>query len=289
MKTKNVILTLMAFALVVAMAPSAEAVCIPGKAFGTWDAPNYNYVFGWNQDHALTVGVFWQAGARADANEGTYDEADWLRYYAGYGTYISGQISAGTVGCVTGEMILAITQDNGDGTASFAVNQETEKTTGLNFWQANMTLVPMPRPRVTNSSRSGAQVVVDVAFDGVDSAFTSQTGSTAAGTFTNFVLLSAHGPADPGRDGAAWTEVGRVAYNGAGASITGLAVDCADDGGDTFLAFGLEIDNELIPSLHVSASTALECDPTLANPDDKFDMIRERGKGQKKGRPFTDR
>ncbi len=143
-----------------------------------------------------------------------------------------------------------------------------------------MTFVEMPRPRVTNSSRAGAQVVVDVAFDGVLAAFSSNSGGTAETTFTNFVLLSSHGVADAGRAGGGWTEVGRVAYSNAGGTLAGLAVDCADDGGDTFLALGLEIDGELISSLHVSASTALECDPTLADPDGKFDMIRDRGKGQ---------
>ena len=55
----------------------------------------------------------------------------------------------------------------------------------------------------------------------------------------------------------------------------------------TFLAAGLNFTGEY-DTVHVSSSVSVECDPNLADPDNKFDLIRERGKGDKRGTPFRD-
>ncbi len=291
MKMKHITLMIMALALVMAMAPTAHAACNPPTTFHSWDfgGAGYAYVYGWHGNVSSTSGAFWKPGQRATANEGSFGVSNWLRSSI-YGDYLTGNLGDGaTVGCVNGQIIVLLTQDNGDGTASFAMARENERAASPQFHMPNMTFAPIPRPRVVNASRAGAAMVVDVAFDGLPAAgvgFNSRTGHTAAATIANWVLLSSHGASDSGRPTGAWSEVGRQAYSDAGATMTGLTVGCADDGGDTFLAVGLDVAGDLV-SLHVGASTALECDPTLADPDDKFDLIRDRGQGRKKGRPFN--
>ncbi len=289
MKMKHITLTIMAFALVVALAPSAQAICSPPKTFGSWDTNlgYYTYVTGWNQNNALTTGSFWQTGARADHNEGTHTDDAWMRYYPGYGGYISGNLGdGGVVGCPSGNMILVMTQDNGDGTASFAASRESENLGGFfAFQQPNLAFTTIPRPRATASSRAGADVVLDLELSAIDGGFATRTAQ--ANPITAFNLYTFHGAADPGRDVGAWTLHSTIPYAGGVTAASAVSFSCADDGNDTFVAAGLVIDG--VVSLQVSGSTALECDPTLADPDDKFDIIRDRGQGQKKGKPFRDR
>ncbi len=278
MKMKHIIPTIMVLALVVAMAPSAQAICSPPKTFLSWSAAGYTYVYGHNPS-APTFGSFWQPGGRLDHNEGTYDVSNWLRFYSASYSYFAGNLGdGGVVGCPGGELIIAVTQDNEDGTASFLINRETEDPGAPTaFWPATSTFTPMPAPRATASSRAGETVIMDVSVADFAEGFFSRTGHLAEGSITGISLYTFHGAADPGRDAANWTFHSTIPYTGADSTAAGLIIGCVDDGMDTYVAAAINLTGEL-DTLHVGPSIVVECDGTLADPDDKFDMIRTRNK-----------
>lgn len=79
------ILTVAAMLAVVAViaAPIASANCLPNKTMTTWGIGGYHYVnLPAGSTNANVVGRFWQAGGRLLANEGTFDDTQWLRFYA---------------------------------------------------------------------------------------------------------------------------------------------------------------------------------------------------------------
>ena len=96
--------------LLMLAATSTSATCIPAKNFAnfnTIESPgSYYYIhFG---DVTVTnsdfIGRFWESGNRAGKNEGTYDDADWLResyYYPGTDSwYLNGNLGdEGVMGC----------------------------------------------------------------------------------------------------------------------------------------------------------------------------------------------
>lgn len=290
MKMKHIIPTIMVLALVVAMAPSAQALCSPPKTFGSWvvSAGFYTYVTGWNQNNAATYGSFWQPGSRLTIYEGTHTDDQWLRYYPGYGGYITGNLGdGGVVGCPGGELIVSMTQDNGNGTASFAIARETEDLAWAHAFQMpNMTFWLMPAPRALTSSRAGETVVMDVLVDPFEEGFFSLTGHGFLPTISGVSLYTFHGAADPGRDTANWTFHSTLPYAGGPTTAVGTVFSCVDDGMDTFVAAAINMNGEM-DTLHVGSSIVIECDAALADPDDKFELIRERvNEGRK---TFTDR
>jgi hypothetical protein len=146
-------------------------------------------------------------------------------------------------------------------------------------------MTPIPRPQVTNRSRAGDIVTLDMQVQDFAPAFSSRFGRIANEYISGINLYSFSGTADPGRDVAAWTFLRTVPYTGGPSSTLGVDVDCSNFTNDVFVAAGVQMTGEY-DTLHVGASTIVECDPTLADPGDKFDLIRERGHGQKKGKPF---
>ena len=271
---------------------SAMAVCSPGKVFHTWDFTDYLYYYvnNYGGDMGNTAGAFWVPGARADHNEGTVTVDNWLRFYA-YSSrwFISGNTGLeGVIGCPSGEIIVAISEGQG-ATASFGIGQADEtpaKANHFNLGDINMT--PIPRPQITNRSRVGDIVTLDMQVIDMSEAFSSRFGRTADAYISGINLYSFTGLADPGRDAAAWTPLQTVPYAGGVTLAVGVDVDCSDHGNDVFLAAGIEISGEY-STVHLGPSSIVECDPTLADPGDRFDLIRDRGKGRKNGRPFRER
>jgi hypothetical protein len=270
------------------MAPAADAACFPDKIFSHNDqAGAYNYLINFDGT-APTVGAFWQPGSRSLNNEGTYDASQWINTYAG-AWYVFGFMgNGGVAGCPAGQVVVMITQDLG-ATSQFAVLQANEiPANSTPFYLASATMAPIPRPRVTASSRVGTDVVVDLSFDALEGAYGSfDLPGDATNVISDIVLYTAKG-ADPGRNVAGWTELAVVPFAGGVTTAAAVSVDCSVLGENTLLAAGLRGTGEY-SSVHVSAPTAIECDPALADPDGKFDIIRERGNGQKKGKPFSER
>ncbi len=289
MLLKRIVFALLVVAVMATIAPASQAACIPSKTFTSWDFTDYLYFYVYNFSGNLgaSVGAFWQPFDRAASNEGTQTIDIWLRYYAATSQwYISGEWgTAGTTGCASGEMVLAMTDPKGAG-ADFAVGQADEtpvKSAHFNFNNLNFT--PIPRPQITNRSRAGDTVTLDLQFADIAGGFSTRFGHPASTYLSGINLYTFSGTADPGRDTAAWTLAQTAPYNGGITTLAGVNVDCSNHANDVFLAAGIQVTGEY-DTVHLGASTIVECDPTLADPGDKFDLIREKGKGLKKGRPF---
>lgn len=285
-------LALMIVGALVLGSSSAMAVCSPGKVFHSWDFTDYAYyyVYNYGGDMGNTVGAFWQPGARGEANEGTVTVDNWLRYYAGTSKwYISGNTGAvGVVGCPSGEIVVAFSEAVG-GSANFAIGQADETPTKANHFNLdNLNLTPIPRPQITNRSRVADIVTLDLQVADVAAGFSSRFGRLADAYISGINIYTFTGLNDPGRDSAGWTLLQTIPYAGGVSAAAGIDVDCSDHGSDVFVAAGVQLTGEY-DTFHLGASTIVECDPTLADPGSKFDLIRERGVGKKKGRPFRDR
>jgi hypothetical protein len=288
---KKMILVLAVVLLAGVMAPMAFGACSPpkGMAQRLGDGVNYYYVHGLRNDGS-EVGLWWEPGNAAGANNGTKPLAEWVGIFPTYANewfLYDGELGGLTVGCPTGNMAVIITQDNG-ASASYAVLQATEATgQAFNFIHGDVFMQPLPKPGVTASSRVGTDVVVDLVIPNIEAGFASRDTVGAVNAVDGFVLFTAQGATDPGRAVAAWTPLATNAYEGTDASVLGQVVDCSSEV-RTWLAVGLQGAGGGPAGGHVGEAVFVECDPLLADPGDKFDLIRERGQGQKKGKPFRD-
>lgn len=131
---------------------------------------------------------------------------------------------------------------------------------------------PPPNTTVTNDYRDQGN------------APTKNVWIVAGGTYlptqilTSYDIYWHHGPADPGRVRAGnWTLLKSVAYSGGPIASDLIAVPCPTEAADTYLAVGMSFDgtwtgDDTLPAgsvqtYYVGRSTAVECDPTLADPD----------------------
>ena len=114
MKTTIRIFALAAVLAVVAGAmPTVQANYIPAKVLTTFGEGGYAYInLPAGSNTANVVGRFWQKGSRSLANEGAYDDSQWLRSYTPSGGgdtvwYISANLGdAAVFGCPSGNLVL---------------------------------------------------------------------------------------------------------------------------------------------------------------------------------------
>lgn len=288
-----------------AISPVANASCSPAIPFGQVTPYAYDIFYGYHYvfmgsdamtDYGSIVGRFWQPGQRGLHDEGPCDDSIWLVPYpprGGDAFYMNGALggdlgrgSCVNNGCPSDEMILLLQTKTVDGTgAKFAVGRVTQQPGAATDYNYNRTdddwlLVPIPRPRVISSSRSGTNVILDIQFDNVAMAYHENVGpvanpATPETTVDEYRLMRFTGTADPGRNPASWT-LHATAANAGGATLTGVSVDCSNTAQDVFLATQLSFDNGQLLSDYVSASVRIECDPNLAEP--KFKLIDKKRK-----------
>jgi hypothetical protein len=94
---------------------------------------------------------------------------------------------------------------------------------------------------------------------------------------TSYDIYWFHGGADPGRVRTNWTYLSSAQYTGGPITADSVTVPCPTEVDDTYLAVGLSFDGAYagtdtlptgsIQTYYVGKSTAVECDPTLADPD----------------------
>lgn len=96
----------------------------------------------------------------------------------------------------------------------------------------------------------------------------------------SFDIVYHHGPGEPstGRVRSGWTALSSIPYANAGVIGDQILVPCPTIVDDTFLAVGITVDG--VPSYYVGKSTAVECDPNIAEPDDP--TIRPRNQLRQK-------
>lgn len=267
MKTMTRILGLTAvLAVIAAMAPAADASCIPAAQFSTWGAGGYFYVnLPAGSNNSNIVGRFWAKGNPANDNAG-YDDSQWLRFYAPTSKwYISG--STGDIpgtNCPTGSNMV-LTLDLADGSSLILESIETPATAvrwDFSTLGTDFSPAPKPRPRVQSSSRSGTSINLTVNSDAQTGGSYGPQGSAVAIAPT-YRLATASGAADPGTSAAAYTPGPAITPG----SPLPTSVDCSNTAVDQWVAVQTLIDG--VPSATVGPRTRIECDPTLADPDFK--------------------
>lgn len=262
-------------ALVIAIATPVSANCIPGKTAGTNNSVDYVYAY-WVAPGGSTVagaikGKFWQLG-NAAINNGALQ--NFVYYFPGApGLSMYADMGAAEVaGCPGGTLVTVAETTSTDGSnALFLVDTILEQPADrLNFpyyQQGNHNMVPIPRPRVTSSSRAGSTVNVQFAVDGV---MPGAYGPSAAAAIVGLQLVSGSGTADPGRGGAFATLQTLPATGG----TFSQAIDCTNTGADQFLGVKVLFADGIV-SQYAGATTRINCNPSLADP--KYKIVPKKG------------
>lgn len=210
--------------------------------------------------------------------------------------------------CEVGKTLVWVIEDtsNDDSDAGFISYQVDYSTTTVRPFDHSRTANPAPQaitthtmesfPTVDVQSSSGpppnttlennyANVVIN--FHGVTGGGANtpvDSPVNAGGAIQAYDVCTFRGAADPGRDRSLWTCDGadQVPYTQSAADLTdSFAVPCPDGDLDTFVAVGIEFVDG-IKSVNVGRSTAVECNPTIADPDQvkprRQDRLGSRGR-----------
>lgn len=298
---------LIAIAIVGVMALGASvtnvnAACPLAKGFqlGFGACADCAFVFPADANKQIQGGVlkgrWWQSGARTSHNEGagTATPCNEITYMVDDGTggaltvfgFMNGDWGQGLcegVGCPSSDLILLIQTLSNDGSKSYYA---VGKAPGADAWDfgtppaGSWNVVETPRPRVTSSSRGGSTVTIGAQFDAPAGARGEAGGYAAESILTGYQIVSFEGTGDPGRAANLWTNLGAVLpVSASGASVGGVAVTCSGTANDVFVATRPVFDNGQYSGDYVSASTRIECDPTLADPRFKNIDKSKSGRG----------
>jgi hypothetical protein len=202
-------------------------------------------------DNDTTIGRFWQAGARPLANEGTFEDSQWLRPYPANGKwYILGELgTAGVLGCPAGSVI--VTLDTLGGHNMTAQVDETGGVFDLTRFQTDLSFGLKPRPTVHSSHREGSLVVLELGIV-TQSGGIYTLGASVAAT-PSYQLVYLYSASDPGPLASAYT-IGPVITPG---TLVSFPLDCANPVVDLFLAIQTIVDG--VPSDTVGARTRAMC------------------------------
>jgi len=305
--------SLIAFGIVGALAlagvvTDASAGCNPPKPFTLGFAPAGDYKIDMPADANTVIGGpilkgrFWQAGNRAGANEGAACPEPTYLVDSGGGDITIFGLSGGDIlgtgpcdnqGCVAGPMVILIQTLSNDGArALYSVGKVSENTDGHDYSRGgtDWTQVDVPRPRVSNSSRAGNTVTLNVNLDPPVGAHGEADVFARNSILSGYQLVRFEGPADPGRLAGAWTNLGSVqpVNENGDTPVVGVGAVCAGSTGtpnDVFVAMKPVFDGGQFVGDYVGASTRVECDPAVADP--RFKMIdrSKSGRGEIRANP----
>jgi hypothetical protein len=293
---KKIVLGVAVLGLVIGLAPSASAACAVLKVMSTYNSSTGQYVY-WPTTVGNTgtlTGQSWQLGAYAswnDRQQGTSPACSGNLYFAAGGTANSIGLqllmNACGAGCPTpGATVAYLAQNKSNvpgGPTDFLLITSAETNNGLN-WDLSLSgphnLVPIPRPRVTSSSRAGNLVNLQVAMDPTS---VGATGPGAANAITGYKVLARQAATDPGRSAAAYTQTLNTYTTSGGGSAAALpaSVDCTNQAQDYWLVTQIIVEGGAVGSDAVSQATRVGCNPALADP--KFKIIDKKPVGTKPG------
>ena len=139
-------------------------------------------------------------------------------------------------------------------------------------------MVPIPRPRITSSSKAGSIVSVQFTVDPAN--LGAYDGS--AGVITGYNILSKLSGTDPGRSASGYDAAPVTSLSAAGggsaSTATAVSVDCS--GGSPSLSRRWVV-TQLVtangPSPTVSEATLVSCDGSLAEPPGgKYKIVKPK-------------
>lgn len=140
---------------------------------------------------------------------------------------------------------------------------------------ASLNFLEFPIANVTASNRAGTDVNTTQAYVDIGE---NVFGVNASGAIPDTASLVSYdvctfvGADDPGRDRSAWSCNQSVPYAGGPATGVPVTVDCADTANDTWVAIGVTFSGgggASVPSKLVGKGTAIECDPNIADPEER--------------------
>jgi hypothetical protein len=285
-------LALAVVAVAVMAGGRVSAACNPTKEFqlGWGGDPTFDLIFPPGADTAVqgsVIGHVWQPGAFATTGDTSVPgngcvDTYWLYPPSYYGTMTIYGSNGGDLGhpdvpgfcdtavCPAGALLVMVqTKALDNSNAYYTVGRVSEGITGspvFNFASSlsDWTLVPIPKPIITASSRLGPDVTVQVILDPPAAAFHAPAaeGLQATGTITGYQLVTFSYVAggDPGREAALWTNHGAPLPTTA---ASGSATFPCPSGTNVYLANRPIVDG--VPTDYVSASTYITCG-NLASP-----------------------
>ena len=260
--------SILAAVLVLAAATqAARANCLPNKTLTSWGSDGYFYVnMPAGANNINVIGRFWQTGGRAIANEGTFDDPQWLRLCPAEscGTekwYILGELgTAGVLGCPAGSLTLTV--DTLSGHNLTVELDETPATFAfdLSRFGTDLSFGAKPRPVVRSAHREGATIVLELGIDPQSGGIYSLGSAVAAAP--TYRLMSATSASDPGPLAATYTP-GPIITPG---TLVPFNMDCTQPGLDQWLAIQTIVDG--VSSDTVGQRSRLSCN-ILAEPEYK--------------------
>src|SRR5262245_9372290 len=290
--TKKIILGLVAVAVVGLVAAPASAACIPDKAAVTYGAqPTYWHSA--NSNPGTMLGQSWQVGGPGIWNSGSGTPLDCNNIDQGSGSpgfiyQIPGTDKVGLNlhmgSCGTGcpangaTVAMAAYKSTAQGTEFLIASVAETPAAAFNFdysQQGDHNLAPLPRPRVTSSSKAGTIVTLNIA---ADATLGGVYGS--ASSVTGYRILSAQSATEPGRNAAAYTLRGTIGGTGGAAGTGQVTVDCGASTADIWVVTALNLENGGVAGGAVSAPTRVNCNPNLADPKFKIVPKKSTGLGQ---------
>lgn len=249
------------------MTPSASASCNPGKSAQTFSDVTAYWVP--LEAGGALAGAAWQLGSPGGFNStGGVVVCDGFLSEAAGGISLALDLGSCGAGCPAPLSTLAtLAQSKGPGGTSFLIATIVETpaaTVNFNYaTQGNHNMIAIPRPRVLSSSRSGDNVVLNVAIDSIAAGL---FGPNAGNAVSGFVLRSAAGTSDPGRDASAYPNGFTVASPGGAAATAAFTVSCANPAVDQWVVTQIQLEPGAGGSSAVSAATRVNCNPALAKP-----------------------
>ena len=280
---RHVVTLLATIILGIALAPVAEAVCVPARTFGTSNIAEYFYLRLGNDtgDTSEQIGRFWEPGFRSTRNEGSYDQSDWIReYYTGTDAwYLVGNLGgAGVEGCPQQELLVTVEDlvDRGSGPQAVLTLGRIDRSPGMfhdfDFTRLgrDWTSVPLPAVEVLSEIAVGSEVRLELAFPPLEEASNTLDTLSAADSILAYQVRRAvvdRGAPAPAPDIDEWTLIEDVGYTGQPVEHGPVAVDCSDGSKDVYVAVALRLSDDVITG-YVGPPLQVGC------PDANFEFAR---------------
>ena len=248
-----------------ALSPTVSAACTSTRTASTYNPSLGTYAYWYSSilNSGALFGQTWQLGSYGtwnDRSNGPFPPCYGSLYSNGYGGIsMDLYMSVCGTGCPDpGSTLAYLVMNSTCCRSEFLLATSAEDNSRiLNFDYSQLGhqyLIPIPRPRVTSSSRAGTKMILQVAMDATSG---GAVGVGAANAITGYTLLTRQAAIDPGRKASYYTTT---------PAALPVEVDCTDTAQDHWLVTQIIFENGAVGSDAVSVATRVGCTPNLADP-----------------------